>query len=169
MAEIEGIVTEIVEKVIENVQETEEEFIFQTISAYCNNVTQKVVSKEDLKKALLNYYGNRMTGNEYQKLAGRTINHILTIREKESHALHGMVGEIGEIHSLFQKVFQGHEMDDEHLQKEVGDLLWFIAEFCTVRGWNLEDIMIQNIEKLKARFPDGFEIDKSVHRKEGDI
>lgn len=110
-----------------------------------------------------------MTGNEYQKLASRTMNNTLTLKESEFHALHGMVGEIGEIHSLYQKVYQGHEFDEEHMKKEVGDLLWFIAEFCTSHGWTLEDIMQLNIDKLKARFPDGFDADHSLHRKEGDV
>lgn len=50
-----------------------------------------------------------MTGNEYQKLAARTINKGLTFEEQKFHALHGMVGEIGEIHSIYQKMYQGHE------------------------------------------------------------
>lgn len=48
-----------------------------------------------------------MTGNEYQVLAGRTINYSLTDEEKEMHALHGMVGEIGELHSIYQKKISG--------------------------------------------------------------
>ena len=110
-----------------------------------------------------------MNSNQYQELASRTINKDLKLEEMKLHALHGLSGEVGEIHSLFQKVYQGHKMDEEHLQKEFGDLLWFIAEFCTASGWFIEDIMTMNIEKLKARFPEGFEVDKSVNRKEGDI
>lgn len=110
-----------------------------------------------------------MTANEYQRLAARTINYELDDAEKAEHALHGMVGEIGEIHSIYQKYFQGHEIDIDHLMKETGDLLWFIAEYCTAHGWNLEDVMQMNIDKLKARFPEGFEADKSLNRKEGDI
>lgn len=110
-----------------------------------------------------------MTANEYQKLAARTINEELMNWQQELHALHGMVGEIGEIHSIYQKAYQGHDASDEHLKKEVGDLLWFIAEYCTANDWNLEDIMQINIDKLKARFPEGFEVDKSLNRAEGDI
>lgn len=110
-----------------------------------------------------------MTGNEYQKLAERTINDDLTNSGREMHALHGMVGEIGELHSLYQKVYQGHSLDEEHAKKELGDLLWFIAEYCTAIGWELEDVMITNIDKLKARYPEGFSEDKSLHRAEGDI
>lgn len=111
-----------------------------------------------------------MTGNEYQKLASRTIPDDFTPRAKEFHALHGMVGEIGELHSIYQKLYQGHDVpSEEHYKKELGDLLWFIAEYCTACGWELEEIMQLNIDKLKARYPEGFDVEHSLHRKEGDI
>ena len=110
-----------------------------------------------------------MEANRYQELAARTINKDLNEEQLMLHAAHGMVGEIGEIHSIYQKIYQGHGYDEAHLTKEVGDLLWFIAEYCTAHGWKLGDVMQLNIDKLKARFPDGFDVDKSLHRKEGDI
>lgn len=110
-----------------------------------------------------------MTGNEYQRLAARTINKDLYLREKEMHALHGMVSEVGELHGLYQKKYQGHKIDTVHAKKELGDLLWFIAEYCTVMSWDLEDIMQLNIDKLRARFPEGFEEERSLNRAEGDI
>lgn len=110
-----------------------------------------------------------MTLNEYQTLAKRTIDNTRPDVAIKYHALFGMVGEMGEIHSIYQKYYQGHEIDPVHLQKEVGDLLWFIAEFCTVQGWELEDIAKMNIEKLQARYPNGFDEEHSLHRKEGDI
>ena len=110
-----------------------------------------------------------MKPNEYQELAARTINPRLYDYEMETHAMYGMVGEIGELNSLYQKCFQGHEFNEEHAKKELGDLLWFIAEYCTSQNWKLEDIMQMNIDKLKNRFPSGFEVDKSLNREEGDI
>ena len=110
-----------------------------------------------------------MLGSEYQKLASRTINSDLTKSGQEKHALHGLVGEIGELHSLYQKVYQGHSFDEQHAMSELSDMLWFIAEYCTAMGWNLDDVMQYNIDKLIARYPDGFEADKSLHRAEGDI
>lgn len=111
-----------------------------------------------------------MTGNEYQRLASRTIPDDFTPHDKEFHALHGMVGEIGELHSIYQKQFQGHfESGDAHFKKELGDLLWFIAEYCTARAWTLEDVMQTNIDKLRARYPEGFDAEHSLHRAEGDI
>ena len=109
-----------------------------------------------------------MLGSEYQLLASRTINNDLTKKELEMHALHGLVGEIGELHSLYQKVYQGHEFDKHHAMSELSDMLWFIAEYCTAMGWNLDDVMQYDIDKLIARYPDGFEADKSLHRAEGD-
>ena len=110
-----------------------------------------------------------MTGNEYQTLASRTISSNMNAIQQEKHALHGMVGEIGELHSLYQKKYQGHTFDENHAKKEVGDLLWFIAEYCTAMGWTLEGVMQLNIEKLTARYPDGFEEERSLHRAAGDI
>ena len=110
-----------------------------------------------------------MTGNEYQRLAARTISEDMGPRNMEFHSLHGMVGEIGELHSLYQKVYQGHKWDEEHAKKELGDLLWFVAEYCTANGWWLEDVMQLNIDKLKARYPSGFSAERSLNREEGDI
>lgn len=110
-----------------------------------------------------------MTGNEYQKLAERTMGKGWDYNDYINHSLHGMVGEIGELHSIYQKIYQGHPADEEHKKKELGDLLWFVAEYCTANGWKLEDIMQMNIDKLKARFPEGFDAYKSLNRQEGDI
>ena len=51
----------------------------------------------------------------------------------------------------------------------MGDLLWFVAELCTAIGCDMESVMETNIKKLKERYPEGFEEEKSLHRKEGDI
>lgn len=111
-----------------------------------------------------------MTFNEYQVLARRTVPENMGCICMESHALHGMVGEIGEIHSLYQKRYQGHnDIDMAHLKKELGDLLWFIAEYCSSFEWSLDEIAELNIDKLKARYPEGFDSERSIHRAEGDI
>lgn len=110
-----------------------------------------------------------LTMNEYQKLAARTINPVMTTNDQEHHALHGMVGEIGELHSLYQKYYQGHDFDSYHAAKELGDLLWFIAEYCTAMGWDLSYVAQMNIDKLRARYPEGFDSKHSLNRAEGDI
>lgn len=110
-----------------------------------------------------------MQMNEYQALAARTIKPEMGEVAMESHALHGIASEVGEIHGIFQKFYQGHDVDTEHVKKEFGDLLWFIAEFCTSQGWTLEEVAQGNIDKLIARYPDGFDPEKSLHRKAGDV
>lgn len=110
-----------------------------------------------------------MRANNYQDAAKRTVNFDLTNSQIRDHALHGMVSEIGELHSIYQKTYQGHDIDETHAKKEVGDLLWFIAEYLTAHNWSMEEIMQMNVDKLKARYPDGFEVERSKNRKEGDI
>lgn len=107
--------------------------------------------------------------NEYQVLAGRTMNPMLTPEETELHALSGLAAEVGEIHSLYQKVYQGHELDYIALSKEIGDTLWMIAELCTALGLRLEDVATQNIDKLRRRYPNGFDPERSKHRASFDI
>lgn len=122
----------------------------------CNNFMENIPDHE-------------LTSNEYQQLAERTINKKLSDKEIEMHAIHGMCSEVGEIQSIYQKVYQGHEFDEAHVMSEIGDLLWFIAEYCTVKGYTVEQVMRNNIDKLKKRYPEGFEAEKSLNRKAGDI
>lgn len=112
-----------------------------------------------------------MTPNEYQKLAMRTCNLLYDDWHNDMvcHAVFGLTSEAGEVAGLFQKWYQGHELDEEHLMKEIGDCLWMIAELCTAIGVSLEDVMQLNIDKLRARYPDGFDTEKSLHRAEGDV
>lgn len=104
--------------------------------------------------------------NRYQELAKRTMNPKLTGYETEMHALHGMASEMGEVHSVYQKAFQGHAFSEKDVADELGDLLWFIAEWCTVRGYKLEEIAQHNIDKLKKRYPVRFSEELSVNREE---
>lgn len=107
-----------------------------------------------------------MTINTYQQLAARTINHALNRDEMINHAVFGLSGEVGEISSLFQKVYQGHELNESDLRKEIGDVAWMLAELCTAYGWDMEQVFIENIEKLRARYPKGFSAERSLHREQ---
>ena len=108
-----------------------------------------------------------MTGKEYQKLAMRTCN--LIGNDMLYHGVFGLASEAGEVAGLLQKVYQGHKFDNEHMKKELGDCMWMIAEICTALDFSLDDVMQTNIDKLKARYPTGFDPEKSLHRKEGDV
>lgn len=110
-----------------------------------------------------------LTMSEYQLLAARTINPALSREQLLLHALHGLTAEVGEIHGLFQKQYQGHPIDPDHLTKEIGDCEWFVAELCTALGIDLGAVGRTNIDKLRKRFPTGFDTERSVHREAGDV
>lgn len=106
-----------------------------------------------------------MTINEYQKLAMTTLNPALSERDVLINAVMGLCGESGEAIDIVKKhLAQGHELDREHLIKELGDIAWYLAEAATVLGVDLEEVLQRNIDKLKARYPDGFNVQKSVNR-----
>lgn len=110
-----------------------------------------------------------MLMNEYQLAAQRTSN-TYTSQSKIHNGLLGLFGEGGECADIFKKcVFQGHEFDREHMAKELGDVLWYVAEVASGLDMTLEEIARLNIAKLKARYPDGFDPDKSLHRAAGDV
>ena len=107
-----------------------------------------------------------MTINEYQKLAMTTLNPALSERDVLINAVMGLCGESGEAIDIVKKhLAQGHELDREHLIKELGDIAWYLAEAATVLGVELEEVLQRNIDKLKARYPEGFKVQDSVNRK----
>lgn len=111
-----------------------------------------------------------MTGITYQKLAMRTCSIPYTKKEEMlMHATLGLTSEAGEAAGLLQKVYQGHDFDKNHMMKELGDCLWMIAEACEALDLSMDDVMQANIEKLKARYPEGFDPQRSIHRRAGDI
>lgn len=144
-----------------------------TVKPICSHV--KSVGEE-----FSNFYGS-----QYQKLAMRTNDGKSTMRLVVADAkaaarnidfggaiaaCMGLSGEVGELNDLVKKfIFHEKEFDETHLKKELGDVCWYIALMCESFGWNLNDILQMNIEKLKKRYPDGFDVDRANHRKEGDV
>lgn len=135
-----------------------------------------------------------MNANKYQKLAMRTNDGKASDRligkiqeydmkfsseqsNKESvdiggifNACLGMSGEVGEFNDMIKKwVFHEKELDMEHAKKEAGDILWYVVMLCESFGWNMEEIMQMNVDKLKARYPEGFDVERANHRAEGDV
>ncbi len=111
-----------------------------------------------------------MTINEYQQGALRTLNESLTPIEQLTDGLMGLNGEAGEAIDILKKyLFQGHELDREHLAKELGDVAWYLAITANAIGYDLESIMQMNLNKLYSRYPDGFKAENSLNRKENDI
>lgn len=107
--------------------------------------------------------------NEYQKLAMTTLNPELDKKDILINSVMGLCGESGEAIDIVKKhLHQGHELDKEHLSKELGDIAWYLAEAATALDMELEDIFKANIEKLKRRYPEGFNTQKSIERSDKD-
>ena len=137
-----------------------------------------------------------MTGKEYQKLAMRTNDRKATDRLEEQiwinyfmdkdgymildedgidlggvfNACLGLSGEVGEFNDMIKKwIFHEKPFDEVHAKKELGDVLWYVAMMCHSFGWDLDEIMQMNVDKLKARYPQGFSVELANNRKEGDV
>lgn len=128
-----------------------------------------------------------MTGSEYQKLAMRTndgkgserlYKKLFTGKVEDFHITKdlndmggvlngclGLSGEAGEVLDMVKKwVFHEKELDKEHLKKEIGDVMWYVAMLCESFGFDLDEILQMNVDKLMARYPEGFDTDKANNR-----
>lgn len=102
---------------------------------------------------------------EFQAKSVRTVNKNLTTEQLMSNMCMGMSGETGEVIDVIKKhLYQGHTLDMEHLKEEIGDVMFYIVNLATVLNLDMQDILKCNIEKLEKRYPEGFEINKSVER-----
>lgn len=132
-----------------------------------------------------------MTGNEYQKLAMRTndgksservYGHVEKYHFSDETEIEvpdfggiingcfGLSGESGEVLDIVKKwIFHEKGLDRDHLKKELGDVMWYVAMICESAGFTLDEIMKMNVDKLKARYPEGFDTYLANHRQEGDI
>ena len=111
-----------------------------------------------------------MNANEYQQLAMRTLNPELSRKDILINSVMGLCGESGEAIDIVKKwLAQGHELDKAKLAKELGDIAWYLAEAATALDIPLGDILQGNIDKLKARYPEGFEADRSRIRLQEDL
>ena len=108
-----------------------------------------------------------MTINEYQKLAMTTLNPALDKKDVLINGVMGLCGEAGEAIDIVKKhLAQGHELDHEALIKELGDVAWYLAETAYALDVSLEEVMQRNIDKLKTRYPQGFDTARSIGRTE---
>lgn len=107
-----------------------------------------------------------MSANDYQRMASRTAGEE-NREEWLLNAALGLSGESGEVADIIKKYrFHGHELNLDELKKELGDCCWYIALFCTALKIDLQEVMEGNIEKLKKRYPDGFDKSRSINRVE---
>jgi len=123
-----------------------------------------------------------MQGDEYQQLAARTFNPDLSLAQWLNNCVWGLFGETGELVDLLKKiVFHQHygNVDDPgyqerlhaeqpelvlKLNKEMGDILWYLSQTARLLGISLDEMMSQNIEKLRQRYPASFNAEGSIAR-----
>ena len=128
----------------------------------------------------------RMYGKEYQDLAmrtndGKATNRLLNMTLKTKNGIKedtgeilnaclGLSGEVGEFNDMIKKwIFHEKDLDKEHLKKELGDIMWYIAMMCHAFKWDLDEIMELNINKLKTRYPEGFDTVRANNREIEDV
>ena len=103
----------------------------------------------------------------FQREARRSLRDDLPYEATCSNMCMGLAGEIGEVIDIMKKhIYQGKELDITDVIEEVGDVLWYIANFCNVNNITMDECMESNIKKLRKRFPNGFTIKDANERKD---
>ena len=103
--------------------------------------------------------------NRYQQLALRTAGHREDVQKTLTNTALGLAGESGEVADIIKKTFyHGHPLDKEALYRELGDVLWYLAVMADALGYDLDEIAQANVDKLRARYPEGFSEERSLNR-----
>jgi NTP pyrophosphatase (non-canonical NTP hydrolase) len=85
------------------------------------------------------------------------MNPDLTNKELHANICMGLAGEVGEYTELIKKaLFHGRSLDRNAVIKELGDIAFYLASACSANGLNFGDVLQANVDKLKARYPEGF-------------
>lgn len=107
-----------------------------------------------------------MSANTYQELAMRTAGDTVnSLEDGLLTAALGLTGESGEFAELIKKwKYHNHPLDLNSAVKELGDICWYVARACRALNINMGDVLVENIEKLKQRYPDGFTTKDSLAR-----
>lgn len=106
-----------------------------------------------------------MTLDEYQVTTRRTRVGTKNFPFETCNLIMGLTGEAGEVADYMKKVlFQGHDFDPSRLEKELGDLAWYLAALADHYGISLEHVAQENINKLASRYPNGFSAELSRER-----
>ena len=77
----------------------------------------------------------------------------------------GIAGEAGDIAGCIKKTVSHNNDQRNGIRENIGDVMWYIATICNFFGWNLDDILEENVEKLKKRYPKGFFTEEDAKRK----
>lgn len=82
----------------------------------------------------------------------------------------GLAGEAGEVCDLLKKTHgHGKPYDAEQMKKELGDVLWYVANLADAHGFTLSDVAKANVDKLRARYPEGWSVERANNRAPEDV
>lgn len=122
--------------------------------------------EQELDTAVEEKESSALTFDNYQNAALRTAPAQEPSREALAIRALGLAGEAGEVVELVKKYLgHGHDFDRDKLRKELGDVLWYVATLADATGLSLGEVAQHNIDKLRARYPDGFSHEASLNRK----
>lgn len=106
-----------------------------------------MISGEDIEAFLDEKRRADLTLNAYQKAARRTA----IYKDKIIYPALGLCGESGEVAEKIKKFLRDGVMNDKEVAKELGDVLWYIANLAEDLGYDLAEIADINLEKLADR------------------
>ena len=94
----------------------------------------------------------KLTFNNYQKYARETA----IYKDGIFYPALGLCGESGEVADKIKKIYRDNdgiisEENKEQIVKEMGDVLWYLANMATDLGVTLEDVAKKNLEKIQSR------------------
>ena len=105
-----------------------------------------------------------MNIGEFQKVSLRT----MKIDENTiSHCSMGLAGETGEVIDIIKKhLYYEKELDKNHITEELGDIMFYLVNLASALDISMVNVLEQNIEKLNKRYPEGFNKEDAILRRD---
>lgn len=153
------------EKGLHKYGETLEQNVTLSIEQRVEHLEEELIDGLEYCEHIKAVLTDDLTVNDYARMAMRTAGEYDSWYDKMKNAVYGLNGEAGECIDIMKKYeFQGHDFDREHMIEELGDVAWYLPLAADALGVTLEEILLRNIEKLKSRYPDGFDKARSINR-----
>lgn len=153
-------------------------FVKLARSGYILGTELETDSKEEAELELTKFKTTAVSArplslDAYQVYAERTAGKDLSFTLDLAVCALGLAGEAGEVADLIKKVVgHGHPLDEatkKKLAKELGDVAWYLAVVSLRLGFPLSHVCMTNVEKLRARYPEGFSTERSLNRAPEDV
>lgn len=94
-----------------------------------------------------------MTIQEYQEFAHQAPHPASIGKNQLMHFALGLAGEVGEVcDDIKKREFHGRDIPLAHTKEELGDVMWYVANVCSELGFDLQEVLEENVKKLKNRY-----------------